>query len=180
MHGTAVGTCTEDTTRVSLTAVCDPVNLAVPSPSPGNGPDVNMLDCALIELSVAVSNPTLAGVASSPGQNVVLHGASTATTRHKLGSLCLSYAFSDSGKDFCFRDTVELLPQPRGPVGGTLGHMMTTVPTEGDSGGRVLTDDTPPSWAALFFGEDGQRGFAIRASWVHAWAQKASGRTLAL
>lgn len=179
-----IGTCNADTRRVPLPAVkvCDPVNLAVPSPAPGNGPDVNMLDCALIELTVPMSNLPIAGVAHrlSPGQNVVLHGAATRTTRHKLGSLAISYSFAEGGQDFCFRDAIELLPQPWGPFGGTLGHMMTKVPTQGDSGGWVLTDDDPADWVGLFFGEDGQRGFAIRASWVHDWAEKTVGCSLSL
>jgi len=55
---------------------------------------------------------------------------------------------------------------------------MATVPTQGDSGGWVLTDDQPPRWAGLFFGEDGSRGFAIRASRVHDWAEKTVGQSL--
>jgi hypothetical protein len=179
-----IGTCNADTALIPLpgSAVCDPINLAVPSSFPGNGPDVNMLDCALIELAVPVSPPAIAGVAHrlSPCQNVVLHGAATGTTRHKLGSLCLSYSFAEGGQDFCFRDAIELLPQPWGPFGGTLGHVMTKLPTQGDSGGWVLTDDDPPHWAGLFFGEDGQRGFAIRASWVYDWVQRAFGSSLSL
>lgn len=174
--GNQIGVCTADTPRVSLAnpRVCDPVNLATPNPLPGNGPDVNMLDCSLIELNSAVTRPTIAGVAQalSPGQSVVLTGAVTRTTRHWLGSLCLSYSFSSGGQNFCFRDSIELIPQPSGLLG------RATVPTQGDSGSWVLTDDQPPEWAGLFFGEDGKRGFAIRAKWVHEWAQQTTGAIL--
>ena len=180
--GSLIGKCSASTARVPLRSatVCDPVNLATPTPFPSNGPDLNMLDCALIELSADTPGLQVVGVAKalSPGQNVVLHGAATQTTWHKLGSLCLSYTFKEGTQDFCFRDSIELLPQPRGPFGGAIGSMMTTVPTQGDSGGWVLTDDQPPRWAGLFFGEDGCRGFAIRASWVHGWAEKTLGQSL--
>ena len=180
--GTPLGTCTADTARTTLPSakVCDPVNLAMPSPSPGNGPDVNMLDCALIKLTTSTFHQPIGAVAPAltQGQDVVMHGAATGTTWHKLGSLCLSYQFTESGHDYCFRDAIELLPQPRGPLGGAIGSLFATVPTQGDSGGWILTDDTPADWAAVFFGEDGHRGFAIRASWVHNWAQQATGRTL--
>jgi hypothetical protein len=168
--GNQIGICTADTRRVTLPSprICDPVNLTAPHPIPSNGPDVNMLDCAVVLLLPTVTRPTIAGVAQalSPGQSVVHTGAATGTTRHWLGSLCLSYGFSSGGQDFCFRDAVELLPQPS----GLFGH--TVVPTQGDSGGWVLTDDQPPDWAGLFFGEDGRRGFLIRAKWVHEWAQQ--------
>lgn len=174
--GSRIGTCTADTARFALASprVCDPVNLAPPSPSPGNGPDLNMLDCALIDLSASVSHPSIAGVAPalSPGQSVTCTGAMTGKTHHWLGSLCLSYGFAGGGQTFCFRDVIELVPQPIGFFGRSV------VPTQGDSGGWVLTDDTPPEWAGLFFGEDGKRGFAIRAKWVHDWAQNVAGRTL--
>jgi hypothetical protein len=177
-----IGHCVAESTRVTLPAgtVCDPVQLAMPNPYPGNGPDVNMLDCALIGLKVPVVRPKIAGVAKSltSGQDVTLTGAKTNTTPHKLGALCISYCFSRGGKDYCFRDSIELLPQPWGPVGGILGQMMTTVPVQGDSGGWVLTDDQPPVWAGLFFAVDGNRGFAIRASWVHDWAQQITGTKL--
>jgi hypothetical protein len=163
-----IGVCTADTARVPLAShqVCDPVNLAAPSPSPGNGPDLNMLDCALMKLSAKVAHPSIAGVAPalSPGQSVTVTGAVTGTTRHWLGSLCLSYGFASGGQTFCFRDSIELVPQPSGVLGRTI------VPTQGDSGSWVLTDDQPPEWAGLFFGEDGKRGFAVRAKWVHDWA----------
>jgi hypothetical protein len=174
--GNQIGVCVADTPRVSLAnpQVCDPINLAAPNPIPGNGPDVNMLDCALIKLSSAVTHPTIAGVAQalSPGQSVILTGAVTRATRHWLGSLCLSYGFSSGGQNFCFRDSIELVPQPSGILG------RTTVPTQGDSGGWVLTNDQPPEWAGLFFGEDGKRGFAVRAKWVHEWAQRTTSTTL--
>jgi hypothetical protein len=139
-----------------------------------------MLDCALIDLQTPVTRPKIVGVAKSltSGQDVNLTGAKTHMTHHKLGSLCLSYCFSRGGLDYCFRDSIELIPQPWGPFGGTFGRMMTTVPVQGDSGGWVLTDDQPPAWACLFFGEDGNRGFAVRASWVHDWAEKETGTTL--
>jgi hypothetical protein len=168
--GNQIGVCINDTHRVILPnpVVCDPVNLTAPQPIPSNGPDVNMLDAALIKLALTVTHPTIGGVAQalSPGQSVVHTGAATGTTRHWLGSLCLSYGFSSGGQNFCFRDTVELVPQPS----GLFGH--AAVPTQGDSGGWVLTNSQPPDWAGLFFGEDGRRGFLIRAKWVHDWAQQ--------
>jgi hypothetical protein len=54
----------------------------------------------------------------------------------------------------------------------------STVPTPGDSGAWVLTDDQPPEWAGVFFGEDGKRGFCLRARWVHEWAQKTTSAIL--
>jgi hypothetical protein len=180
--GALVGSCTADTAPVALTSgtVCDPVNLAVPNPSPGNGPDLNMLDSALIDLAIPITMPQLAGVAKSlsPGQNVTIRGASTGITRHRLGSLCLSYSFNQGGQDFCFRDAIEIWPVSWAPFGGFLGQMMSTVPTQGDSGAWVLTDDQPAYWAGVFFGEDGYRGFAIRGSWVHSWAEKSVGSSL--
>lgn len=177
-----VGNCIADTARVALRtgAVCNPVNLATPNPSPGNGPDLNMLDCSLIKMAVKASTHAIAGISSTltPRQNVVLHGAVTGVTKHKLGSLCMSYQFNHGGQDFCFRDAIELIPQPWGPFGGAVGHLMTTVPQQGDSGGWVLTDNQPPDWAGLFFGEDGTRGFAIRATWVHEWAENTLSKTL--
>lgn len=178
----SIGKCVADTARVVLPAGkrCDPVTLAVPNPYPGNGPEVNMLDCSLIAMSIKATGQSVAAIAPSltQGQNVVLHGAITKTTRHKLGSLCISYQFTQAGQDYCFRDAIELVPQPWGPLGGPLGHMMTTVPQQGDSGGWVLTDTQPADWAGLFFGEDGTRGFAIRATWVHQWAERAVHATL--
>ncbi len=177
-----IGVCAHDTARVPLATgtVCDPVTLAVPAPSPGNGPDVNMLDCALIDVSGPISGGTITGAPSTltPGQNVYMEGATTKRTNHKLGSLCLSYEFKFAGKSYCFRDSIQLVPQPWGPLGGPLGGLMTTVPRQGDSGAWVLTDDTPPRWAAVFFGEDGTHGYAIRSSWVKAWADGATGSTL--
>lgn len=180
--GSFLATCIADTVRVPLFApnLCDPVNLAVPNPSPGNGPQLNMLDCSLLSLSQPVSQSPMAGVARSltPGQNVVFHGAKTGTTRHKLGSLCMSYDFVEGAQHFCFRDAIELVPQSWLPIGGFLNRWLATLPTQGDSGGWVLTDDHPPAWAGVFFGEDGQRGFVIRASWAHDWAQRTTGQTL--
>lgn len=175
-RGNQIGLCVAHTSHVSLAGakVCDPVNLLAPSQIPGNGPEVNMLDCALIKLAAQVMRAPISGVAQalSPGQSVVLTGAATQTTRHWLGSLCLSYAFSDGGQSYCFRDAIEVLPQPRGLLG------CTTVPVQGDSGGWILTDDRPPEWAGLFFGEDGKRGFAVRAKWALEWAQKSTGLVL--
>jgi hypothetical protein len=142
MNGNQIGICTADTPLVSLPKpkICDPVNLAPPNPIPGNGPDVNMLDCSLIKLSSVVTRPTIAGVASAltPGQSFILTGAATPTTRHWLGSLCMSYQFAGGDQKFCFRDLIELIPQPTGILGGTI------VPTQGDSGAWVLTNDQPP------------------------------------
>ena len=141
---------------------------------PGNGPDLNMLDCGLVRLSSTVVQGNIAGVAQSlsTGQSVKLKGAVTGTTRHWLGSLCLSYGFTDGVQNFCFRDAIELVPQPSGMFGGTV------VPTQGDSGGWVLSDDNPADWVGVFFGEDGKRGFCIRANWVHEWAEKVTGKSL--
>lgn len=174
--GNQIGVCIADETRVSLasTLVCDPINLSVPNPVPSNGPDVNMLDCALIELGLAVQRPTIAGVAHalSPGQSVIMTGAATRTTKHWLGSLCMSYLFSSGGQNFCFRDAIEMVPQPSGLLGRAV------VPTNGDSGSWILTDSQPADWAGLCFGSDGKRSFAIRAKWVHEWAEKTTGVTL--
>lgn len=40
------------------------------------------------------------------------------------------------------------------------------------------TDDPANLWAAMFFGDDGARGFAIRASGVHTWAEREKGHSL--
>jgi len=180
--GTLVGICTADVAPVALRqgTICDPVNLTTPNPAPGNGPDLNMLDSALIDLTLPIAKPQLAGVAPSlsQGQNVTLRGASTGITQHKLGSLCLSYSFHEGGQEFCFRDAIEIWPVSWSPFGGTLGRITSFLPKQGDSGGWVLTDDQPAQWAGVFFGEDGQRGFAIRASWVHSWAEKSLGAPL--
>jgi hypothetical protein len=182
--GAVVGSCTADTTRVALPTarVCDPVNLAMPNPSPGNGPDLNMLDCALIELTTTVTRQPVGQVAPTltQGQNVTLYGASTGKSHHKLGSLCISYLFAQGGRSYCFRDAIEILPQPWGPFGGPIGQMMTKVPTQGDSGAWILTDDQLPDWAGVFFGEDGQRGFAIRSSWAYKWAEDVVGSKLSV
>lgn len=181
--GGQIGKCVGSTSRVLLTkpTACDPVNLRTPSPFPGNGPDVNVLDCSIVDLSKQVTAIHIAGVATlSPGQDVVLDGASTNQTRHKLGSLCISYTFREGSSDFCFRDSIELLPQPWGPFGGPIGSLLATVPTQGDSGGWVLTNDQPTQWAGMFYGEDGSRGFVIRAKWVFDWAEKELGTKLTL
>lgn len=182
--GKLIGLCTADTNPIALKVglVCDPVNLKAPSPSPGNGPDLNMLDAALVDLNAPIQQPTLAGVAQSlsQGQNVTLTGAATGVTHHKLGSLCLSYCFHQGISDFCFRDTIEIWPVSWSPFGGRVGQVMSKVPAQGDSGGWVLIDGQPPVWAGVFFGEDGYRGFAIRASWIHAWAEKSTGIALIL
>lgn len=182
--GTPIGTCIADTQRSSLAVplVCDPVNLPMPNPYPGNGPSVNMLDCALVDLATTtITTPQLGGIATglSPGQGVTMKGAQS-TIQCKLGSLAISYVFQENQQDFCFRDSIELLPQPSGPFGGALGRLTTTIPTQGDSGAWVLTTDPKPVWAGLFFGEDGQRGFAIRSSWVHNWAQAVTGAALSV
>jgi hypothetical protein len=177
-----IGHCRAAVTLLPLQQprTCDPVNLAVPAPIPSNGPEINMLDCALIELTTPISRLPIGGIANplSPGQSVILHGAETGTTRHVLGPLCMSYSFRDGGQHFCFRDSIELIPQPWGPFGGTLGKWMTKMPTQGDSGGWILTEDNPPQWAGLFFGENGRSAFAIRASWVHQLAERAIGCNL--
>ena len=180
--GNLIGLCIADTKPVALRSglVCDPVNLKQPNPSPGNGPELNMLDAAFIDLIAPIQQATLGGVAQSlsQGQNVTLKGAATGITHHKLGSLCLSYSFHQGTSNFCFRDAIEIWPVSWSPFGGRVGQVMSKLPTQGDSGGWVLIDDQPPIWAGVFFGEDGYRGFAIRASWVHAWAEKNAGVTL--
>jgi hypothetical protein len=161
--------------------VCDPVVLPIPNPYPGNDPPVNMFDFALIELTKAPAASSLGGVAASltPGQNVTLRGKS-GTYKCKLGSLAISYAFTDGTSTYCFRDQIELRPQPVIPIGGALGHLVTPMPTQGDSGGWVLTDDATPLWAGVFFGEDGSRGYCSRASWAHDWAEKQVGGPLSV
>ncbi|WP_112153099.1 hypothetical protein [Agrobacterium tumefaciens] len=161
--------------------VCDPVVLPIPNPYPGNDPPVNMFDFSLIELTKAPAASSLGGVAASltPGQNVTLRGKS-GTYKCKLGSLAISYAFTDGTSTFCFRDQIELKPQPVIPIGGALGHLVTSMPMQGDSGGWVLTDDATPLWAGVFFGEDGSRGYCSRASWAHDWAEKQVGGSLSV
>jgi hypothetical protein len=179
--GTQIGKCIASTKRVLLTKpnACDPATLRVPQPFPSNGPDLNVLDCSIIALQKGSTASNIAGLATlSSGQDVVLDGAKTNQTRHKLGSLAIGYTFRDGSSDFCFRDSIELLPQPRGPFGGTLGSWLTTMPTQGDSGGWVLTNDQPPRWAGMFYGEDGFRGFLIRAQWVFDWAENEVGHGL--
>jgi len=182
--GQHLGTCVANSTLVSLpdNVVCDPVNLRFPATYPGNGPDVNMLDCSLVKLASPSANSSLASVASqlSQGLNVVMRGAETPFSRYKLGSLCISYQFKSGGNSYCFRDAIELVPEPRGPFGGKLGQLTTVVPVGGDSGSWVLTDDTPAQWAGLFFGEDGRRGFAIRAAWAFDWAKAEIQKALTL
>lgn len=182
--GAVIGKCRADTARLPLPVPmkCDPISLAAPNPMPGNGPTVNMLDCALIECvrGGSLTAPASSGVARtlSPGQNVILNAPMTRKTRHKLGALTIGYEFIEGNQDFCFRDAIELLPQPRGPIGGLIGAAFATVPVQGDSGGWVLTDDAAAQWAGLFFGEDGHRGFLIRAAWAFDWAQTAVHRAL--
>lgn len=176
-----MGECVAHSTRVPLghPQVCDPVTLQMPVPYPGNGPDLNALDCALVELKSAVTMPSLAGIASAltPGQSVVMN-ARGKRMRFRLGSLALSYRFTDGSADYCFRDAIELLPQSRFGLGGALGALTAMMPTQGDSGSWVITDETRPVWAGMFFGEDGRRGFAIRASWIHTWSERVTGTTL--
>ena len=179
-----IGRCVADTGAVILrkSLSCDPVGLRMPSPAPGNGPDLNMLDCALVKLerSSPVRQCAVWGISSqlTQGQGVELHGGSTGVTPHSLGSLCLSYQFSDGVGSYCFRDVIELRPRPRGPLGGPIARLMATVPRPGDSGGWVLTNSQSRDWAGMCFATDGTRGFAIRASWVHQWAELAVQATL--
>jgi hypothetical protein len=171
-----IGVCLADTNRVPLgdNLVCDPVVLRAPTPSPGNGPDVNMLDCALIKLNSTVQRPTIGGVAKalSPGQTVLMTGTTTGKTKHWLGSLCLSYIIGTGTHTFCFRDTIEMVPQPRGLFCGA------AAPVGGDSGAWLLTDNQPPDWAGVCIGSDGKRGFAVRSTWVHEWAERVTATTL--
>lgn len=176
--GNLIGTCIENSNLVSLSLnnTCDPSIHAIPNPYPGNGPVVNMLDCSLIQLSSNFTKPYIASTAQrlSLGQNVVLNGAKS-NIKCKLGSLQLSYSYYGLQTEYCFRDSIELLPQPVGPLGGTLGQLFTTIPKQGDSGAWVLTDDADPLWAGMFYGEDGTRGALIRANWVHDWAENKLG-----
>jgi hypothetical protein len=177
--GGRLGTCNHHTSLVALASsvVCDPVNLPMPVPSPGNGPSVNMLDLSLIDLTALPrSARTLSGVAASltTGQDVVVEGSVT-NAKCRLGSLAISYTFVKGGKSFCFRDSIELKARPRFGIGGALGTLFSSIPTRGDSGAWVLTQDTPPAWAGIFFAEDGQRGYSIRASWAHSWAENLLG-----
>ncbi|HUC16761.1 MAG TPA: hypothetical protein VMA37_03625 [Acetobacteraceae bacterium] len=177
--GAHLGMCTHHTTLSALGAgtVCDPLILPMPVPSPGNGSSVNMLDLSLIDLTAApASARTLSGVAKSLtiGQDVEVDGAIT-KTKCRLGSLAISYAFTRGGKSYCFRDSVELKPRSKWGIGGALGTLLSTLPTQGDSGAWVLTQDAPPAWAGVFFAEDGQRGYCIRAKWAHDWAENLVG-----
>lgn len=177
--GLYLGTCSHHTKLYTLGAglVCDPVSLPMPNPNPGNGPSVNMLDLSLIDLTAAPAPArTLSGVAQSLtiGQDVEVDGAIT-KARCRLGSLAISYAFTQGVSSYCFRDTIELKPRPRFGVGGGLGTVFSTLPTHGDSGAWVLTQDALPAWAGVFFAEDGQRGYCIRAKWAHNWAENRLG-----
>lgn len=177
--GGHLGTCNHHTTLFALGAgvVCDPAILPMPVPSPGNGPSVNMLDLSLIRLMAPpASARTLSGVAKSLtiGQDVEVDGAIT-KAKCRLGSLAISYAFTKVGKSYCFRDSIELKPRPRFGIGGALGTLFSTLPTQGDSGAWILTQDAPPAWAGVFFAEDGQRGYCIRAKWAHDWAENLVG-----
>lgn len=179
--GGLLGTCKDHTSLVELGTgvMCDPAVLQMPSPYPGNGPDVNMLDVSLLDLTAVPSSArALSGVAQSLtiGQDVDVDGAITKTSC-RLGSLAISYAFATGGKTFCFRDSIELKPRPKYGIGGALGTILsTTLPTQGDSGAWVLTQDATPAWAGIFFAEDGQRGYCIRAKWAHAWAEGIVGK----
>lgn len=169
--GGPVGMCKHHTSLVPLGTgiACDPVLLPKTS--------VNTRDLSLIELTAApASARKLSGVATSltVGQDVVVEGAMT-KARFSLGSLAISYAFKKGGQSFCFRDSIELKPRPKFGIGGALGTLLSTLPTQGDSGAWVLTQDTPPAWAGVFFAEDGQRGYCIRASWAYSWAENLLG-----
>jgi hypothetical protein len=173
--GLHLGTCKDHTKLFPLGAgvVCDPSILPMPNPYPGNGPSVNMLDVSLIDLATTpASARTLSGVAASLtiGQDVDVDGALT-KAKCRLGSLAISYAFVTGGKTYCFRDSIELKPRPRFGIGGGLGTLFSPLPMQGDSGAWVLTMDTIPAWAGIFFAEDGQRGFCIRSKWAHDWAE---------
>ncbi len=177
--GTHLGTCAHHTTLSALGdgTVCDPVSLPMPVPSPGNGTSVNMLDLSLIDLAtVPASTRTLSGAAKSLtiGQDVEVDGAIT-KAKCRLGSLAISYAFTRGGKSYCFRDAIELKPRPRFGIGGAIGTLFSTLPTQGDSGAWVLTQESLPAWAGVFFAEDGQRGYCIRAKWAHDWAENLVG-----
>ncbi|MXY51544.1 MAG: hypothetical protein F4Y86_03310 [Gammaproteobacteria bacterium] len=171
-----LGTCVADSTLVQLPAGAstDPLQHPYPNPSPGNGPVVNMLDCALIDLDSPPSPLAVGGIAAglSVGQSVRMNGAKT-QSRFELGALAISYNFLSAGTNYLFRDAIELLPAPTiwRPASASL-------PRPGDSGAWVSTDDPANLWAAMFFGDDGARGFVIRASWVHAWAETQIGHPL--
>ncbi|WP_374652326.1 hypothetical protein [Dongia sp.] len=180
-HSIGLGPCVAHTPIVALApgASADPLSYPPPGPYPNNGPNMNMLDCALVALSTAPKMPSVGGTASqlSTGQAVTVTGAQT-SVHCNLGSLAISYSFRAGHQDYCFRDTIELIPQSRLPVGGRISRLMANCPTQGDSGAWVLTDDASPIWAGMLFGEDGTRGFAIRASWIKAWAEKSVGSAM--
>ena len=174
--GTSLGTCVAHSHLALLPpgTSCDPASHTYPNPSPGNGPDVNMLDCALVELASPATAQSITGIAAelSPGQTVRLQGP-VARRRFTLGALAISYKFSDQGGDYLFRDAIEVLTEPR-----VLGAIGIGLPTQGDSGAWLATEESSPIWAAMLFGEDGTRGFAIRASWIQQWAERRTGHTL--
>ena len=179
--GNPMGPCIEHTALIPLPtgASQDPATYALPSPYPGNGPHVNMLDCALLKLSSTPNGLPVGGIASqlSIGQAVRMNGAQT-SNEFTLGALAISYSFQSDGQVYCFRDSIELIPRPRLPIGGRLGHLMGVCPTQGDSGAWILTADSSRLWAGMLFGEDTYRGFLIRASWVHEWAKRVRGTNL--
>lgn len=185
--GAHLGLCSRHSALAALPpgASTDPTAYGVPSPYPGNGPEVNMLDCAVVELAAPIPGPDLAGTCGrlSQGQSVRLRGAKTSLSC-SLGSLAISYAFDvprpgAGGRDtYLFRDAIEIVPQPRLPIAGKLGRATAGAPKKGDSGAWVLTEDNPPAWAGMLFGTDGHRGFMTRASWVHDWAESATGQAL--
>lgn len=174
--GVAVGSCIEHTPLVPIPVggPRDPLHYSLPSPYPGNGHGINMLDCALIDLSSAPNRASVGGIAAqlSTGQVVTMNGART-RSQFTLGALAISYTFSSGRLDYCFRDAIELLPRSPVALGGVLGQLTAVCPTQGDSGAWVLTADSNRIWAGMLFGEDTNRGFLVRASWVHDWAQKA-------
>jgi hypothetical protein len=175
-----IGKCIEATVRVPVPGtITDPIMLAKPNPYPGNGPDMNVFDCSIIEFSTVVTAPPLGGVAGalSTGQWVTVSGAQS-TSYCYLGALAISYSFTEAGKKYCFCDSIELIPRPTGLLGGVPGQLLAPPPKKGDSGAWVLIDDSPPIWAGLLYAANSQKGFAIRASWVFDWAKKAVSQTL--
>ena len=140
-----------------------------------------MLDFSLLKLNTKPKPNNLSGVATSLsyGQDVVVLGSKNKTTC-KLGSLALSHSFLHGNKNFCFRDVIELQPVSTLPVGGKLGRLIASPPVQGDSGAWVVTTDANPAWGGVFFAEDGYRGFCIRATWAHKWAEASVGGQLSV
>jgi hypothetical protein len=182
-RGSFRGTCTAHTPLVTAPPgrPLDPAALAPPYPKPGNGPEINMLDAALVSLPGGTRSRSPCLVASDLSEGLRVVVTRERRTEHcRLGSLCLSYSMHSRGERYCFQETIEVVPEPRFPLAGRLGRMFSFPPRRGDSGGWVITEENEPRWAGLLFAADDRRGFAVRASWVHQWAEAQLGERLAV